>query len=132
MRSYPIDAERVRLISTGTVIPVTKWVELSDGSRRPDPTGRQDADEQGRLLWRVEVIMPADEGDDRDKTGVAEITVASKDQPDPGSFGDLLVFEGLVVSPCYVNRKTGQLTVPRWAAEGIRKQHGQSKPAAAA
>ncbi|MFC4951284.1 hypothetical protein [Pseudonocardia sp. GCM10023141] len=131
MRSYPIDAERVRLISTGTVSPVTKWVELSDGSRRPDPTGRQDEDENGRPLWRVEVIMPADEGDDRDKTGVAEITVASKDRPDPGAFGDLLVFEGLVVSPGYVNKRSGQLTPARWSANGIRKQGGRAAAAAA-
>jgi hypothetical protein len=131
MRSYPIDAERVRLISTGTVSPVAKWVVLSDGSRRPDATGRQDEDENGRPLWRVEVIMPADEGDDRDKTGVAEITVASKDRPDPGAFGDLLVFEGLVVTPGYLNRKSGQLTAPRWAADGIRKQSGRAAAAAA-
>jgi hypothetical protein len=132
MRSYPIDADRVRLISTGTVSPVTRWVELSDGSRRPDPTGRQDEDENGRPLWRVEVIMPADEGDERDKTGVAEITVASKDRPDPGAFGDLLVFEGLVVSPGYVNKRSGQLTPARWSADGIRKQSGgRSAPAAA-
>lgn len=131
MRSYPIDADRVRLISTGTVSPVTKWVELADGSRRPDPTGRQDVDERDRPLWRVEVIMPADEGDDRDKTGVAEITVASKDQPDPGSFGELLTFEGLVMSPGYVNRKTGQLTPPRWSADGIRKGAPHQKAQAA-
>ncbi|OLM28236.1 hypothetical protein Ae717Ps2_6723c [Pseudonocardia sp. Ae717_Ps2] len=56
MRSYPIDTDRVTLISTGTVTPVAKWVELSDGSRRPDPQGRQDTDEHGRGLWRVEAL----------------------------------------------------------------------------
>jgi hypothetical protein len=128
MRSYPIDASRVRLISTGTVSPVTAWVELSDGSRRPDPNGRQDKDDQGRLLWRVEVIMPADEGDDRDKTGVAEVTVASNQEPDPGAFGDLLQFEGLVMSPGYLNKRTNTLTAPRWSAEGIARPAG-ARPA---
>ncbi|OLM08736.1 hypothetical protein Ae707Ps1_6249 [Pseudonocardia sp. Ae707_Ps1] len=56
--------------------PVAKWVELADGSRRPDPNGRQEVDEQGRGLWRVEVITPADESDDRDKTAVAEVMIA--------------------------------------------------------
>lgn len=128
MRSYPIDAARVRLISTGNVNAVPAWVELADGSRRPDPNGRQEADEQGRLLWRVEVITPADEGDDRDKTAVAEITVAAQDQPDPGQFGELLTFEGLVVTPGYVNKKSGQLTAARWSAEGIRRRNGAQKP----
>jgi hypothetical protein len=129
MRSYPIDADRVRMISTGTCVPVSKWVELADGSRRPDPTGRQDVDEQGRPLWKVEVIIPADEGDDRDKTGVTEILIAAKDRPDPGAFGDLLTFAELVMTPGYVSRKTGQLSPPRWAASGIRR--GKAQPAQA-
>lgn len=140
MRSYPIDTDRVRLISTGTVSPVAKWVELADGSRRPDPQGRQDADEQGRPLWRVEVITPADEGDDRDRTAVAEITVASHEQPNVGAFGDLLAFEGLTVTPGYLNKKSGQLTQPRWSADGIRggagrggrkQPHGEGEQSAA-
>jgi len=130
MRTYPIDATRVRMISTGTVTEVQKWVVLADGSRRPDPTGRQDADDSGRPLWRIEVILPADEGDERDKTNVAEVIVASYDRPNPGSFGDLLVFEGLMLSPGYVNRKTGQLTTPRWSADGVRGG-GVAKPSPA-
>ncbi|MBN9739498.1 MULTISPECIES: hypothetical protein [unclassified Pseudonocardia] len=122
MRSYPIDTDRVRMISTGTVTPVAKWVELADGSRRPDPNGRQEVDEQGRGLWRVEVITPADESDDRDKTAVAEVMIASHEQPQVGSFGQALAFDGLVMTPGYVSRKTGQLTPPRWSAEAIRGQ----------
>lgn len=132
MRSYPIDTTRVRLISTGSVSKVTAWVELADGSRRPDPNGRQDKDEQGRLLWRVEVIMPADEGDERDKTGVAEITVASDQEPHAGSFGELLQFEGLVMSPGYLNKRNNTLTAPRWSADGIARPAGsKSTPQAA-
>ncbi|MDN5917377.1 MAG: hypothetical protein L0I76_20145 [Pseudonocardia sp.] len=128
MRSYPIDAARVRLISTGNVNAVPAWVELADGSRRPDPNGRQEADDQGRPLWRIEVITPADEGDDRDKTAVAEITIASQDQPDVGTFGELLTFESLIVTPGYLNKKSGQLTAARWTASGIRRKNGH-KPA---
>jgi hypothetical protein len=132
MRTFPIDADRVRLISTGTCAPVTKWIELSDGSRRPDPTGRQDEDEHGRKLWRVEVITPADEDDERDKTTVVEVLIASKDKPDAGSFGDLLTFADLTMSPGYVNKKTGQLSAPRWSASGIRRQgKPQQQPQAA-
>lgn len=130
MRTYPIDANRVRLVSTGTVTPVAVWVELSDGSRRPDPNGRQEVDEQGRAMWRVEVIIPGDDDDERDRTGVAEVTVASKDRPEVGGFGELLHFDGLMVSPGYVNKRTGQLTVPRWSADGVRKQHGAQPKAA--
>lgn len=132
MRTYPIDANRVRLVSTGTVTPVAVWVELADGSRRPDPAGRQEVDDQGRALWRVEVIMPADEHDERDRTDVVEIMVAAKDRPDVGGFGEPLHFDGLVMSPGYVNKRTGQLTAPRWAADGVRKQHGHgAQPKAA-
>jgi hypothetical protein len=133
MRTIPVDAERVRLISTGVITAVIAWIVLADGSRRPDPAGRQDVDEAtGLPLWRVEVIMPADEGDERDKTAVTEITLACREQPDPGAFGDVLTFEGLAMSPGYLNRKTGQLTTPRWTATGIRKHHGaKAQPQAA-
>lgn len=129
MRSYPIDTDRVTLISTGVVTPSIKWVELSDGSRRPDPNGRQDMDAQGRALWRVEVITPADEGDERDKTAVVEILVASVDRPEVGQLGTRLAFEGLVMTPGYVKRGTSQLTAPRWYAEGIRRPGVQPKAA---
>ena len=130
MRSFPLDANRVRLVSTGTVTPVAVWVELADGSRRPDPNGRQEVDEQGRGIWRVEVIAPADADDDRDKTGVIEVTVAAKDRPDVGGFGELLHFDGLLMQPGYVNKRTGVLTAPRFTADGVRKQHGAQPKAA--
>jgi hypothetical protein len=132
MRNIPVDPNRIRLISTGTVTPVAVWIELADGSRRPDPNGRQETDEHGNGVWRVEVVMPADEMDERDKTSVSEVTVVAKDRPDVGGFGDLLHFDGLVMSPGYVNRRTGQLTQPRWSASGVRKAQGskQHQPAA--
>ena len=97
MRSYPIDTDRVTLISTGVVTPVAKWVELADGSRRPDPNGRQECDDAGRALWRVEVITPADPTDERDKTAVVEILIASNDRPEPGTLGTRLTFDGSIV-----------------------------------
>lgn len=134
MRAIPVDADRVRLISTGNVAPIPVWVELSDGSRRPDPNGRQEVDEQGRGGYRIEVIMPGDPDDERDKTDVVEVTIYSKDAPDVGGFGELLRFDGLTCSLGYVAKRTGQLTAPRWTAEGVRKQsHGkpQHQPQAA-
>jgi len=128
MRSYPIDANRVRLISTGTVKPVIRWVELSDGSRRPDPTGRPEVDHRDLPLWDVEAIAPADQDDDRDKTGVVLIRVASKDVPEVGGFGELLVFEDLFVTPGYLSRKTGQITPANWSAGGLRKPGAQARP----
>ncbi len=84
MRNYPVDAERAVMISTGAVSPVQVWVELSDGSRRPDPSGRQESSADGRPLWRVEVVTPAVEGDERDRTEVITVTVASHARPEPG------------------------------------------------
>ena len=121
MRSYPIDTDRVNLISAGVVSPVAKWVELSDGSRRPDPTGRQDVDDQGRALWRVEVIAPADEADARDKTSVVEVLVASAERPEPGPLGTPVRFEGLVMTPGYVKKGTSVITPARWSADGVRR-----------
>lgn len=121
MRSYPIDTDRVTLISTGVVTPVAKWVELSDGSRRPDPNGRQETDDSGRALWRVEVITPADPGDERDKTAVVEVLIASNDRPDAGQLGTRLAFDGLVMTPGYVKKGTSTITPARWSADGIRR-----------
>ncbi|MBN9096885.1 MAG: hypothetical protein J0I49_02035 [Pseudonocardia sp.] len=130
MRKLPADSSRLRMMRTGTLSEVQAWVVLADGSRRPDPTGRQDLDESGRPLWRIEVILPADEGDERDKTNIAEVTVASHERPNPGAFCDLLTFEGLTFMPGYLNRKTGQLTTPRWSADGVRGG-GMVKPSPA-
>lgn len=127
MRTVPIDPNRVRMISTGTVTAVPAWVELADGSRRPDPSGRQDVDEQNRPLWRVEVVMPADDGDDRDRTGVVEVTIAAKDQPDPGSFGDVLVFEHLTMSMPYLAKRTNTMSQPRFTAEGIERKGAKAQ-----
>src|SRR5690349_11227436 len=92
VRTYPIDSTRVQMISTGTCAPVVRWVEI-DGGRRPDPNGIQDVDQLTNLpLWRVEVILPRDETDERDKTDVTEISIAAKEKPDAGAFGDLLLF----------------------------------------
>jgi len=123
MRKYGIDSNRFVAISTGNVKEAQAWVVLADGSRRPDPNNRQEVDEQGRKLWRVEAILPADPTDDRDKTETVEITVAG-DQPNVGSFGDRLHLDGLWMIPGYVNRRTGQLTAPRFMADGARPVGG--------
>jgi hypothetical protein len=126
MRAVPVDPDRFKLISTGNVTAMIKWVELSDGSRRPDPQGRPETDDQDRALWSVECIAPGDPDDTRDRTGVVEVVVAGKDRPDPGAFGDILTFEQLVMAMPYVSRKTGSMSSPRFTATGIRRS---GKPA---
>ncbi len=131
MKKFPLDSNRMRMISTGVQAkPVPVWVVLADGSRRPDPQGRQEIDGNGCGIWLMEAIVPADEGDERDKTTTVEVQVASQDRPNSGQLGDLLTFEGLTVSPGYINRKTGALTTPRWSADGVRGG-GMVKPSPA-
>lgn len=119
MRNFPIESSRMTMISTGQASPVPVWVENPDGSRRPDPNGRQDKNEAGAPLWRVEVIIPGDEGDDRDRTGIHEVTVACVDDPKVGTFGEPLTFDHLMFSPGYLKKSTGQLTPPRWTADAV-------------
>lgn len=132
MRSYPIDTDRVQMISTGTVQAVPAWVVLADGSRRPDPTGRQEVDENGVPQWRVEVIVPTDQADERDRTSIVVVSIGSHQAPEAAPFGTPVQFDGLAMSPGYVNKRTGALTDPRWTASGIRKggrQHQGDKAA---
>lgn len=119
MRNAPIDAGRVKMISTGTVSAVDEWVKLSDDTRRR--SGNQAKDENGRLLWNVEVIVP---GDDSDRTEVTRVTVAG-DEPKPGSFGDLVEFVGLVMR-VWVTRdgKLGQ----GFTADGIKPRGAMARP----
>lgn len=132
MRNFPIDPARMTLISTGVATPVVMWIEQSDGARRPDPAGRQDKTELGVPMWRVEVIIPGDEDDDRDKTGVYEVAVAQAEDPKVGTFGEPLTFVGLTMSPGYVKKGTSTLTPPRWSADGVSVQHAHSGRSAAA
>lgn len=124
MRTLKIDSDRTDLRSTGVVSPVPLWVELSDGSRRPDPNGRQDTDAEGRPRWIVECVAPADDTDERDQTSVVRVEIASHDRPDPGHFGTVVRFDNLTMSTQYV-RKDGKLSAQMWAATGIRGRQGQ-------
>lgn len=124
MRTLKIDTDRTDLRSTGVVSPVPLWVELSDGSRRPDPNGRQAIDEQGRPRWVVELVAPADEKDERDATTVVKVEIASHDRPDAGPFGAAVKLDDLAMSSPYV-RKDGKLSAPMWFAAGIRGRQAQ-------
>lgn len=122
MRTYPIDGTRVHMISTGTCKP-SPLIEKDRDGKWGVVEGKQAVDQATRLpLWTVEVIIPGDEGDDRDRTGVVELEIAAKDRPDPGTFGEILQFEGLAMTPGYLKKATGQVTPPRWSASGIRRQ----------
>lgn len=123
MRNVALDPARFLALSTGNVSKTAVWIVLADGSRRPDPTGRQETHEDGRLLWNVEVVIPGDPNDDRDKTETFEVTVASADCPNVGNFGTPLHFDGLVMALPY-KRKDGQLGKPKFAADGARPAGG--------
>ena len=55
-------------------------------------------------------------------------------EPDPGSLGELLLFENLTMLPGYGHKGRGQMTSARWAATGItspsRIGRSSSTPAA--
>jgi hypothetical protein len=132
MRTYPIDSTRVHMISTGTCKP-SPLIEKDRDGKWGVVEGKQAVDQDTRQpLWTVEVIIPGDTDDDRDRTAVTEIEIAAKDRPDPGAFGDVLQFEGLTMTPGYLKKATNQVTAPRWSASGIRRQgQPQHKPQAA-
>ena len=127
MRTYPIDSTRVQMISTGKCKPAPLIYQKPDGAWAVNPKEQGRQEYTALPLWTVECITPADEEDDRDKTAVIEIEIASKDKPDPGSFGELLIFEGLAMTPGYLKKGATALTQTRWSASGIRRQ-GQQQP----
>jgi hypothetical protein len=118
VREIPVDATQVQMISTGTVTPVMAWTGEGDSRKMSD---QQERDEQGRAVWRVEVIVPGDSDDERDRTSVSDVTIRSHERPDPGAFGDVLQFVGLRLSLPYLQKRTGTLSPLRWSAEGIRR-----------
>lgn len=118
MATIMVDTSATTILSGGTVEMVTKWAELSDGTRKP--TGEQDRDDNGRHLWRVTAILPA--LDERDRPEMISVTVASMDEPNVGGLAEPLAFERLRVRPA-VNRRTNALTL-YWTADGVRLAKG--------
>jgi len=95
MRNLPIDSTKIEFISTGKVIPKPLYVELSDGSRRRDPS-RQATDENGVPLWTVDCLNTGEDDDNRRAETIA-VTVASPEKPQVTKFQPVR-FEGLVAN----------------------------------
>jgi hypothetical protein len=125
MRTLPIDTNSLRMLATGGVQPVAIWVELADGSRRPDPNGRQESDDTGTPLWTVEALVPPMEEGDRAE--LISVRVAAHDQPKVTEF-EPIKFHGLACR-VGVNRRDGKLS-QYWSANGV--EGGKSRPAQAA
>lgn len=130
MRTYPIDSNRVQMISTGTCKPAPLIFQKADGAWSVNPKEQAREERTGLPLWTVEVIIPSDDSDERDRTAVTEVEIVAKDKPEAGSFGEVLVFEGLTMTPGYLKKGANQVTASRWSASSIRRQ-GQQQPKAA-
>jgi hypothetical protein len=113
MRQIAVDADRMQWISTGSVEPLTKWVEM-DGRRRP--TDEQDRNDYGVRLWGVECICP---GEDGARTEVVRVTVAQEAEPEGFSFGELITFEAMTVAVW--SSKDSRVVGQGWNATGVRR-----------
>ena len=127
IRMIPIDASRLDLTATGTVSPVPVFVEMPDGSRRPDPNGTQGTDpESGVLLWTVDVLC-YETTRDGENSEVLGIQVAVAHKPVVGRLAPI-AFHALTLRNS-LNKKTG-VQRQYWSAESIADAHqrGQTKP----
>lgn len=123
MRRIPIDASKVRFVSTGKAAARAKYAELSDGSRKRVPDA-QDQDDTGRPLWMVDCIV---DDPDADRAEVAGVKVPSYEVPE-FRLGDEVRFVDLVAVP-YVAQGTNRVAIS-WQAGGF-EQPARSKPSAA-
>lgn len=114
MATYHVDSTAQQLRATGVVEPVMQWVEDPTTGRRR-PSDQQDRDEQGVLLWSVEVQHLVEEWG-RLSTVVSRVKVSAMTQPAPPAF-EVLQFESLRVM-VRVQKSSGQL-VEAWEAAGI-------------
>lgn len=115
MSTYFIDTDRQALRTTGIVDPVMQWVEdPTTGKRRQSDA--QEADEQGRPLWSVEVSYIS-EAWGKQSTTVARVIVGAPSEPAVAAF-ETAPFEGLTVTTSVI-KNSGQLR-ESWRAEGIK------------
>lgn len=122
MRSLPVDSNRIRMIGTGAVRPVTPWIDGPDGRRVPGVV--QETDDQGRPLWEVEVMAP---GGPDDRAEVISVRVPAPQAPVVAEFAPV-AFHGLWAR-VGVNKTSGKAT-QYWSAEGVQAQgRGQEKAA---
>lgn len=122
MRQIPVDASKIRLISAGdTVETVAEYVELSDGGRRR--SGNQAKNDDGVPMWVVYAFVPAEQGE---RPEMVKIKVASREEPQPGAFGDVLEFADLFAIP-YVDQGTTRVALS-FRCSGVRVAGGKVRP----
>jgi hypothetical protein len=125
--TYFVDSYQQGLRATGIVEPLMSWVEDPATGRRKQ-SSQQDHNEDGQLLWSVEVTYVG-ESFGRQSTVVSKVIVPADRQPAVSAF-DLITFDGLSVTVS-VNRSTGQLR-EFWRALGMDKTASQASSKATA
>jgi hypothetical protein len=97
--------------------PAPARVELSDGTTRTDPNGRQATHKvSGLPVWQIDVVIPGAAGDERSRMTTATVKVgcAHKPQVTPGM---PVRFVNLAVL-AYVDQQTGRAAMS-WSSEGV-------------
>lgn len=112
MKRIPVDMSRVTLVATGAVTEKAEYGQLSDGSNAR--TGKQATNDRGVALWVIDALV--DDDDDKGRTQLVGITVASPREPQVTKYHPVQL-EGLVAT-IYRDRMTGQPRVSL-TAEGI-------------
>lgn len=84
MRSIPVDASRLTLLSSGKCMPKPQYAELSDGTRKRVPDRQATDRDTGVPLWVVDCFV--DDDDDEGRAEVVGVTVASHERPQVKKF----------------------------------------------
>ena len=113
IRELPVATDRLALLSTGDVEPITKWVDDPTTGRRK-PSDEVERDEATNLpLWRVHVLVP---GGDNGRPELVAVQVPAPTKPEVTPFSPVQ-FERLVCRVA-VNRQSNQLA-GYWSAAGV-------------
>lgn len=119
----PVDAARIKFMSTGKGAGKPKYAELSDGSRKRVPDAFE-TDDQGRTFFMVDVIIVSD---DAARADLAAVKIPAWEEP-VTSLGDVVQFINLTVTP-YVPQGSNRISFS-YSADGI-VDPAKSQPKAA-
>lgn len=123
IRMIPIDGTRLDTTATGTVSPVPVFVEMPDGSRRPDPNGTQATTDEGVLLWTVDALV-YEITRDGENSEVIGVQVPAPQRPVVGRLQPI-AFHGLTLRSS-VHKASNQMR-QYWQADAIAEQTRQHK-----
>lgn len=121
IRQIPIDSARLDLVATGTVSPVPTFVEMPDGSRRPDPNGTQAVNDDGVRLWTVDALATEDD----ENSEVIGVQIPAPQKPVVKRLGPIS-FHGLTLRAS-LHKASGSVR-QYWTAHAIAEPRGQHKP----